>query len=273
MNASRSSAAPAPRSRVAVGQIYQDLREQIVTVSRRPGEALSETRIAEHYGVSRTPVREAFKRLADEGFLQVVPQVGSFVAPIDLRNVRDNHFVRETLECRIVELAARRIDEAQRAELANNLAAQARAMAANDPGAFFREDEAMHRLLARIAGHERVWQVIHDAKGQLDRVRRLSLADHGRSRQRMREHRAIVARVAAGDADGASRAMREHLQSIFGAIANIAAENAHYFIGEPPQAVEGEPTARARAAVKAKARARQGAGPGLERGRVSTRTK
>ena len=231
MKPSHPPPAQALRSRAGVEQIYERLREQIVSATLRPGEALPETRIAEQYGVSRTPVREAFKRLADEGFLQVVPQVGSFVAPIDLRNVRDSQFVRETLECRIVELASRRIDDAQRAELSRNLAAQADAVAANDPGAFFREDEAMHRLLARIAGHERAWQVIHDAKGQLDRVRHLSLADGGRSRQRMREHRAIVERIAAGDAAGASQAMREHLQSIFGAIANIAAGNGHYFVG------------------------------------------
>jgi DNA-binding GntR family transcriptional regulator len=250
--------------RVGVDQIYRELREQIVTVSLRPGDALSEARIAESYGVSRTPVREAFRRLADEGFLQVVPQVGSFVAPIDLGNVRDNHFVRETLECRIVELAAQMIDDTQRAALARNLTAQARAMAGGDPDAFFREDEAMHRMLAGIAGHERAWQVIHDAKGQLDRVRRLSLADTGRSRQRMREHKAIVDCVAAGDAAGASRAMREHLESIFGAIANIAAENAHYFVGsqesagQRPGAVQREAATSAKPTPAGRGRARTG---------------
>ncbi|MCL4748289.1 MAG: GntR family transcriptional regulator [Burkholderiaceae bacterium] len=220
------------RARAGVEQIYANLREQIVTVALRPGDALSEARIAESFGVSRTPVREAFKRLAEEGLLSVVPQVGSFVAPIDLHRVRDNHFVRETLECRIVGMAARRIDDAQRAELAGNLQAQADAMKANDPAQFFRHDEEMHRLLARIAGHERAWEVIHEAKGQLDRVRRLSLADATRSRARMSEHRAIARCVARRDAAGAERAMREHLASIFTAIDNIATENAHYFVDD-----------------------------------------
>src|SRR5690606_18355205 len=109
------------RSRVAVPQIYSDLRGQIVSIALKPGAWLSEARIAEQYGVSRTPVREAFKRLAEDGFLEVVPQVGTFVARIDMQAVRDAHFVRETLECRIVELAAEQIDEAQRAELRRNL--------------------------------------------------------------------------------------------------------------------------------------------------------
>ncbi len=231
MNTPRPTPGASLRSRAGVDEIYGDLREQIVSVQLRPGEALSEARIAQSYGVSRTPVREAFKRLADEGLMRVVPQVGSFVAPIDLRAVRDNHFVRETLECRIVELAAQRIAAGEREALQDNLRQQERAMAADDPAAFFRADEAMHRMIARIAGHESVWQVIHDAKGQLDRVRRLSLADSTRSRYRMREHRAIVQRIAKGDSEGAARAMRSHLDSIFDAISNIAAENAHYFVG------------------------------------------
>ena len=210
--------------------IYQQLRERIVSVELVPGTAMSESRIAEGFGVSRTPVREAFKRLAEDGFLDVIPQVGTFVARIDLQAVRDNHFIRETLECRIVELCAQRVDSAARRVLRANLAEQARAVAAHDPAGFFRADEALHVLLARTAGHENAWQVIHQAKAQLDRVRRLSLADPGRSRRRLKEHRAIVASVAQGDAPGAVAAMREHLATIFEAIDNIATENAHFFV-------------------------------------------
>ena len=210
--------------------IYQQLRERIVSVELVPGTAMSESRIAESFGVSRTPVREAFKRLAEDGFLDVIPQVGTFVARIDLRAVRDNHFIRETLECRIVELCAVRMDGAARRALRANLAEQSAALTAHDPVAFFRADEALHVLLARTAGHENAWQVIHQAKSQLDRVRRLSLADPGRSRRRLKEHRAIVTSVAEGDAAGAVSAMREHLATIFEAIDNIATENAHFFV-------------------------------------------
>jgi DNA-binding GntR family transcriptional regulator len=81
--------------------------------------------------------------------------------------------------------------------------------------------------------------VIHSAKAQLDRVRRLSLASAPRTRLRMAEHRAIADRVIAGDGAGAAQAMRAHLATIFDAIANIASENAHYFTDsadEPPLA-------------------------------------
>lgn len=213
-----------------VPTLYRDLRERIVSVALPPGLPLSEMRIAQGYGVSRTPVREAFKRLAEEGFLEVVPQVGTFVARIDLRRVHDSHFVRETLECRIVEQAAARLDEAGRAALRENLLAQRRALATGEPGAFFETDEALHALLARLAGHPGVWQVIHDAKAQMDRVRRLSLASAARSRLRMVEHRAIVGYVVDGDAAGAAQAMRAHLGSIFDAITRIAGQHADYFV-------------------------------------------
>ena len=222
-----------------VPSLYRDLRDRIVSTTLRPGEALSEVRLGEAYGVSRTPVREAFKRLAEEGLLEVVPQVGTFVARIDLRVVRDNHFVRETLECRIVELAAARLDAASRVRIRDNLSAQRRAIAARDAAGFFRVDEALHELLAECAGHASAWQVIHSAKAQLDRVRRLSLESPARSRLRMNEHRAIADRVLEGDGAGAAQAMRAHLGTVFESIANIAEENAHYFIdtaAAPPAA-------------------------------------
>lgn len=222
---------PISRGRLVAPQIYFDLRERIVSVSLVPGELLSEVRIAQDYGVSRTPVREAFKRLEEERLLDVVPKVGSFVARIDLDAVRDSQFIRETLECRIVELAAVRIRPAQRAQLVAVLARQNAAIESNDSAAFFRADENMHELLAKIAGHSRTWAVIHEAKAQLDRLRRLALVDPERQRKRLTEHRAIVERVCAGDGAGASAAMREHLRAILRAIDGVAKNNEHYFDG------------------------------------------
>jgi DNA-binding GntR family transcriptional regulator len=233
-----------PREPALVPSLYRDLRERIVSVALPPGEPVSEARIAEAYGVSRTPVREAFKRLAEDGLLEVVPQVGTFVARIDRALVRDSHFLRETLECRITELAAQRIDDAGRAGLRGNLAEQRRAVAAGDAAAFFRADEAMHQMLARIAGHGGVWQVIHAAKAQLDRVRHLSLASRTRARLRMAEHRDVAERVIAGDAAGAAQAMRRHLASSIAAIADIAAEHAGYFTDPPADLPVGSPPAR-----------------------------
>lgn len=235
----RTRRPPIRRGILVVPQIYDDLRRRILSASLEPGASLSESRIAEDYGVSRTPVREAFKKLAEDGFLEVVPQVGSFVARIDLRAVRDSHFIRETLECRIVELAAAACGRDERVLLEKNLERQADAVRAGDVQGFFEADEALHRLLAQVAGHANAWHVIHAAKAQLDRVRQMSLAEPGRLGKRLAEHRAIVQHVVRGDGAGAAKAMHAHVGTIFEAIRNIAEGNAQYFVGLEERPAKG----------------------------------
>ena len=93
-------------ARTKGNRLYERLYADILTGRLRPGEVLSETRIADQHGISRTPVREVFQRLAKEGLLRVVPQIGTFVAPISLAAVSASQFIREALECRAVRQAA-----------------------------------------------------------------------------------------------------------------------------------------------------------------------
>ncbi len=208
---------------------YDVLRHAILNGQLRPGEALSETRVAARFGVSRTPIRDAFRRLSDDGFLRIVPQVGTYVAPIALEAVADSQFVRETLECRTIRLAAERLDPAQARDLDRHLVEQERAVAANDADTFFASDEAMHADLIRIAGRPAVWNLIQDVKAQLDRVRCLSLQSTDWLAMIFEQHRTIIDRIRAHDADGAEEAMRTHLRTVFAAIERIAATNSEYF--------------------------------------------
>jgi len=218
--------------RITVEQIFDDLHGRIVRGELRPGDALSETRVAESVGLSRTPVREVFWRLAEAGFVRVVPQVGTFVAPINVLAVRDSQFVRETLECRAIGEAAERAGPADVAALRDGLAQQDRAMEARDFAAFFALDEAMHRSLMGIAGHPFAWQVIAGAKAQLDRVRFLSLGEREWPGMIMAQHHELVAALAAHDAIAARQVMTAHLRSAFAAIDRIAATHPDFFEGE-----------------------------------------
>jgi GntR family transcriptional regulator, rspAB operon transcriptional repressor len=217
--------------RATAQQVYEELHGRIVRGELRPGDALSEGKVAETYGMSRTPVREVFWRLNEDGFLRVVPQVGTFVAPINIPAVYDSQFIRETLECRTVADAARLHRPEQLAELRGLLAQQDVAMAARDFAAFFVLDEAMHRMLVQMAGRPFVWQVITAAKAQLDRLRFLSLEDKEWPGMIMDQHRGIVDRVASGDAAGAVRLMTAHLRTAFAAIDRIAAAHPDFFEG------------------------------------------
>jgi DNA-binding GntR family transcriptional regulator len=229
--------ATAPRKlapRATTEQVYQDLHGRIVRGDLRPGDALTETRVGDSYGISRTPVREVFWRLSEEGLLRVIPQVGTFVAPINIPAVHDSQFVRETLECRAVADAARRAEAGDVSSLWRLVEEQTQAIAAGDFARFFAHDEHMHRLLMDIAGHPFVWPVIASAKAQLDRVRFLSLADETWPGMIMAQHRRIVSLVAAHDAAGAVDVMTAHLRTAFAAIGRIAADNPDFFEGSMP---------------------------------------
>ncbi|MCV9938621.1 GntR family transcriptional regulator [Boseaceae bacterium BT-24-1] len=216
-------------ARQSTDQIYRALRGDVLNAVLRPGEAISEARMALQFGVSRTPVRESFKRLVEDGFLVVVPQVGTFVAPIDLAAVYDSQFVRETLECRTVVLAAQNIDDAGKTALAALIQQQEEALAEGDRAGFFRGDEEFHAELARLSGHPSVWGLIESVKAQLDRVRCLSLDTGGWSEMILGEHRQIAEAVSAGDVAKAERTMRAHLRTVFDAIETIARDHVDAF--------------------------------------------
>jgi len=99
---SRSTFAPMVARAAISPQIYERLRRAITTLELAPSESVSEKDLAQKLGVSRTPVREALIRLADEGLIDVLPQRGTFVAPIRLQDVEDAQFIREALEVAVV---------------------------------------------------------------------------------------------------------------------------------------------------------------------------
>ena len=220
-------------------QVYDDLHGQIVRGELRPGQGLSESKVAESYGLSRTPVREVFWRLGEDGFLRVVPQVGTFVAPINIPAVYDSQFVRETLECRAIADAAREVTGVSLGILRTILADQDIALRKSDFPRFFALDEALHRTLMMIAGRPFVWQVITAAKAQLDRVRFLSLEDGEWPGMIMDQHRAIVESVAAHDEAAAVTVMTAHLRTAFAAIGGVAAAHPDFFEGQDPRNAEG----------------------------------
>jgi GntR family transcriptional regulator, rspAB operon transcriptional repressor len=210
-------------------RLYARLHDDILSGTLRPGEALSETRLAARHGISRTPVREVFQRLVKDGLLRVVPQIGSFVAPINLAAVADSQFIREALECHAVAHAADRATAADVRTLRRHIAQQQRRVAVGDQAGFFALDEAMHRTILAIAGHATVWELIHSVKAQLDRVRHLSLEDRDWLGMIFEQHQDIVAHIAEHDAAAAAHAMQLHLRTVFAAIDRIATRHAEFF--------------------------------------------
>src|ERR1700674_74976 len=102
-----------PRTATASSKIYSDLRSELVSMQRRPGEAISEAEIALSYGVSRTPVREAILKLSDEGLLEIFPQSGIFVSRIPIAALPEAIVIRKALEATTAQMAAERATSSQ----------------------------------------------------------------------------------------------------------------------------------------------------------------
>jgi DNA-binding GntR family transcriptional regulator len=103
---------------------YDQIKEAILTGVLKPMERIAEAHLAERLGLSRTPIREAFGRLAAEGLIVVVPQRGSFVSQLSLDHVLEIYQIRMPLECMAARIAAEMIDEPQLAELGRRLGAR-----------------------------------------------------------------------------------------------------------------------------------------------------
>jgi DNA-binding GntR family transcriptional regulator len=210
-------------------QAYAVLRAAIVGAELEPGRRLSENQLAELIGVSRTPVRDALARLRDERLVAIVPQLGTFVTYIDEEAVADAHFVREALEVGAVRMTAQRADDEALRALNGNLAGQEDAVAADDAEAFARLDDDFHRRLCDLSGREVAWRLSERTRGQLDRVRLLSLPEAGYRDQMLTEHRAVVAAVAAHDAPRAERELRHHLRMVLSQLPAIREAHPEFF--------------------------------------------
>jgi DNA-binding GntR family transcriptional regulator len=208
--------APPRQSLLLSDQLYVSLREMIVKGELAPNAQLQEAELCARFRVSRTPLRRAFQRLSDEGLVTVYPQMGSFVAPISAAAVREAQFVREHLECAVMVELVGRVDAAGLAEIEDCLDRQRRACARGDRDAFAELDDTLHALFATHAGRAGVWRIIHRNKVHLDRMRRRSLPEERQIPHLIEDHAAIVAAIAARDAEAAVTALRRHLREILG---------------------------------------------------------
>jgi DNA-binding GntR family transcriptional regulator len=212
-------------------QVYALVREAIVSLELVPGQALSENELGATYGVSRTPVREALIRLADDGLVEVVPQLGTFVSRISPQDVREAQFIREALElASLAQLAT--ISDADAEALRAVLDQQRAAAAEHDLRRWFALDEDLHRTLLELAGHRRVAAVVQSAKAHMDRVRMLSLPEPEVLDELNEQHTQIVEHVLAGRRKEARAALTRHLRLVLDHLEAFERRYPDYFVPE-----------------------------------------
>jgi DNA-binding GntR family transcriptional regulator len=219
-----------PMRRQTMGvQIHTFLRREIISGHLLPRTMLSEQELSQRFGVSRTPVREALIKLAEESLVETFPQYASFVSPITISEVFDNQFVREAIECSAIERAIERVDEEAVTAVTRIMDRQVMLEAVGDDEAFFAVDEQLHEFFLALAGHPQAWRVVVNAKAQLDRVRHLTMRLPMKLSSVVAEHQVIVDRFIARDRSGAVAAMRTHLRGVFRSIEILQRDNPGYF--------------------------------------------
>lgn len=214
----------------AADQVFNLLQRRILMLELPPGTKLSEAEVAAQMGTSRQPVREAFKRLAHQGFLLIRPQRSTTVSLISEAAVLRARFIRTALETHSFRLACQVLTPADIAALQTLIDAQTAAIAANDRERFHALDDQFHQQVCIRAGVGYAWDMIHDSKAHMDRIRMLSLNTESQ-KLALGEHIAILDALSRKDSNAAAAALEKHLSRITSLIAEIKAVNHDWFTG------------------------------------------
>jgi DNA-binding GntR family transcriptional regulator len=191
--------------------VYDTLKQQILSLELPPGTAISEKEISLGFQVSRTPVRESFVRLAQEGLLEVYPQRGTYVSLIHVDLVEEARFMREHLERAVIRLACAHFPAEQMSALEQNLTLQQQCLKEPDDRRMFQLDEEFHSTLFAGCNKSKTWTVIEQMSVHLNRSRMLRLSSDHHWDHLIEQHRSMVRAIQQQDADQAERLAQEHL--------------------------------------------------------------
>ncbi|GAA2803635.1 FCD domain-containing protein [Kribbella solani] len=192
-------------------QVLAELRRRIVDGEYEQGERLTETRLADDFGVSRNPVREALRVVEAEGFVQILPRRGAVVATLDETAVRDLFAVRQQLETLAAGLAAERATADGIAELRRLIEAANAATEAADFDRVAELNSAFHRTVIEISGNRWLHSISAAMYHHVHWVFRVGAAQ--RAPHSSGEHVRLVDAIEAGDATAASAAARLHVEA------------------------------------------------------------
>lgn len=202
-------------------QVAERLRARIYAHELAPGAWIDEQTLADEFGISRTPLREALKVLAAEGLVVLKPRRGCYVAQMSERDLDEIFPVLALLEGRVAEEATHRLADADFQRLAAIHADLECHAAAHDADRFFEANQAFHNALQELAGNRWLSQLIDDTRKFLKLTRRDSLRLDGRLKQSLAEHRAILNAIEQRDAPAAALQMHNHILSGRAALARL----------------------------------------------------
>lgn len=192
--------------------VYDSIRKAILEGVFQSGERLMEKELAEQLGVSRTPIREAIRKLELEGFLVILPRKGAYVSEISFKDVHEVYEIRAALEALACGLAAERATPEEIEGMERYLLEEYAYLDNDDISLTVKTDVGLHELFYKASRNERLISSLINLKEQVYRLRSTSMGQPGRKKKSLEEHKAIVEAIAAHNPSLAQKLGQEHIE-------------------------------------------------------------
>lgn len=193
--------------------IFNTLREAIIVGELKPGERLMEVQLADKMGVSRTPVREAIRKLELEGLVEMLPRKGAHVADLSVKDIMDVLEVRSTLDGLASSLSATRITEDEIKELKHIQSQFVNYVEKDNLQGSIKKDVEFHDIIYRSSRNDKLIQITSNLREQIQRFRVIYIKDYSSTRELIREHAEIIDAITGRHADLAQRAAQKHIKN------------------------------------------------------------
>ena len=197
------------------GRVFHKIRDDILSGKYKDNEELKEVAIGEELGVSRTPVREAFRQLELEGLIHIIPNKGAYVTGITVKDVKDIYLIRSRVEGLGAKGATMNITREQWEELEENVYLSEFHASKGHTQQITQLDNRFHEILYEAAGSKMLERQLRDFHGYVRRVRKKTLAKYKRSTESNKEHKQILEAIKEKDAQKAERVANEHILNAY----------------------------------------------------------
>jgi DNA-binding GntR family transcriptional regulator len=180
-------------------RIVDFVKDAVISGRLRPGERVPEQEIADNLGISRTPIREAFRQLESEGFITVTPRKGAVVSPITDKDVSEFYSIKSLLEGYAAKTACKKLTEKELKKLETLNASMKKCAERNDVKGFFKLDAQFHETFLKSCGNDKLKGLIHHLVQQFERFRITAMSLPGRMQDSVKQHDEITEAFKKGD--------------------------------------------------------------------------
>jgi len=193
--------------------VFSALKSKILGFEYVPGDSLTEIGIAKELNISRTPIREALRRLEHEQLVQIIPHKGAIVTGISEEDIREVYVIRQGLEGISASRATSRLSDGNLAHLEQSLSLAMEKLEQGETDAASTAADEVHHLILSVGGTRRIRRMVANLKELTQRLHEVALRLPGRLKVSIEEHQAVVDALKSRDAEEAERRIRQHIAS------------------------------------------------------------